>query len=129
MLTRHNREATACREAWPPRLTIRLALPTFLPLRHAGLPGFRTRQLVADLITFALPFCAGHADTLALLLMTMALAAADDPFKDPSLHNSPAPPPNAPQTTVDVPDTLVVSRNASLTLGTDSLVVLGTFCI
>jgi sphingosine kinase len=55
--------------------------------------------------------------------MTMALAAADDPFKDPSLHHTPTPQ-NASQTPTDVPDTLVVSRNASLTLGTDSLVVL-----
>jgi sphingosine kinase len=46
----------------------------------------------------------------------------DDPFRDPSLA-----PPHA-QQVVDashVPDTLAVGRNASLTLGTDSLVVLG----
>ncbi|KAF2267074.1 hypothetical protein CC78DRAFT_531157 [Lojkania enalia] len=53
----------------------------------------------------------------------MALVAADDPFKDPSLDTSPAATPQPPD---DVPITLAVGRNASLTLGTDSLVVLGT---
>jgi len=54
-----------------------------------------------------------------------ATRAPDDPFRDPAL----APPP--PPTTVQgdaasaVPDTLAVGRDASLTLGTDSLVVLG----
>lgn len=46
---------------------------------------------------------------------------ADDPFKDPSLGGT-----STPQPPADVPDTLVVGRSASLTLGTDSLVVLGT---
>ncbi len=39
--------------------------------------------------------------------------ADEDPFRDPSLHPA--------------PDTLAVGRNASLTLGTDSLVVLGMY--
>ena len=49
----------------------------------------------------------------------------DDPFRDPSL----APPP-APQQSIDatsVSDTLAVRHDASLTLGTDSLIVLGTY--
>ncbi|KAF2189512.1 hypothetical protein K469DRAFT_747586 [Zopfia rhizophila CBS 207.26] len=54
--------------------------------------------------------------------MTMALAGEDDPFKDPSLAGSQTPQPqqsnHAPGTT------LAVGRNASLTLATDSLVVL-----
>lgn len=50
----------------------------------------------------------------------MAHLAEDDPFKDPSLVNQAS-------QTVDVPDTLAVGKNASLTLGTDSLVVLGTY--
>lgn len=56
--------------------------------------------------------------------MTMAsIAADDDPFRDPSL----VPRPPASTHDIDVPDTLAVGRNASLTLGTDSLVVLGMY--
>ncbi|KAL6704812.1 sphinganine kinase lcb4 [Coniothyrium glycines] len=50
----------------------------------------------------------------------------DDPFRDPTF----APPPQAVRSAGDtpehmnVPDTLAVGRNASLTLGTDSLIVL-----
>lgn len=48
----------------------------------------------------------------------------DDPFRDPSL----APPQNQqPVDAASVPDTLAVGRDASLTLGTDSLVVLGVY--
>ncbi|KAF1840652.1 uncharacterized protein K460DRAFT_410067 [Cucurbitaria berberidis CBS 394.84] len=59
----------------------------------------------------------------------MASTAGDDnPFRDPSL--APATLPQPPHSTDDtrdhanVPDTLAVGRNASLTLGTDSLIVL-----
>ncbi|KAF2833469.1 sphingoid long chain base kinase-like protein [Ophiobolus disseminans] len=45
-------------------------------------------------------------------------AGDDDPFRDPSAT------PQPPRHNIDVPDTLVVGRNASLTLGTDSLVLL-----
>jgi sphingosine kinase len=58
--------------------------------------------------------------------MTMALGVDEDPFKDPSLDAASTPralPRQQPPT--DVPATLAVGRNASLTLGTDSLVVLG----
>ncbi|KAF2786336.1 sphingoid long chain base kinase-like protein [Melanomma pulvis-pyrius CBS 109.77] len=56
--------------------------------------------------------------------MTMALGGDEDPFKDPSLDGaSTLPPPRQPPPS-DVPATLAVGRNASLTLGTDSLVVL-----
>ncbi|KAF1956419.1 sphingoid long chain base kinase-like protein [Byssothecium circinans] len=48
----------------------------------------------------------------------MASVGEADPFKDPSLRPAPE---NA---GAEVPDTLAVGRNASLTLGTDSLVVL-----
>ncbi|KAF2018888.1 sphingoid long chain base kinase-like protein [Aaosphaeria arxii CBS 175.79] len=51
--------------------------------------------------------------------MTMA---EDDPFKDPALGTTETPQPPEPST--NVPDTLAVGRNASLTLGQDSLVVL-----
>ncbi|KAJ4985554.1 diacylglycerol kinase catalytic domain-containing protein [Stagonosporopsis vannaccii] len=50
-----------------------------------------------------------------------ATAGHDDPFRDPSL----APPQTQPgDAAASVPDTLAVGRDASLTLGTDSLVVL-----
>jgi sphingosine kinase len=50
----------------------------------------------------------------------------EDPFQDPSLASPAAPQPSdATRDHLDVPDTLVVGRNASLALGTDSLVVLG----
>lgn len=52
--------------------------------------------------------------------MTMAHGAEDDPFKDPSLEGA-----STPQPPANIPDALAVGRNASLTLGTDSLVVLG----
>lgn len=57
--------------------------------------------------------------------MTMASPAGrDDPFRDPSRAPDPtAQPGDAP----GVPDTLAVGRDASLTLGTDSLVVLGVY--
>ncbi|KAL1791783.1 hypothetical protein ACET3X_009534 [Alternaria dauci] len=65
----------------------------------------------------------------------MAAAGTDDPFRDPLLLDStPYSADNTTTTTttatattpahIDVPDTLAVGRNASLTLGTDSLVVL-----
>jgi sphingosine kinase len=53
----------------------------------------------------------------------MSFVTEDDPFKDPSLHAASTPQRTPP---ANVPDTLAVGRNASLTLGTDSLVVLGT---
>lgn len=57
--------------------------------------------------------------------MTMAATAGrDDPFRDPSLvpkHTT------QPSDAASVPDTLAVGRDASLTLGTDSLVVLGVY--
>ena len=57
--------------------------------------------------------------------MTMAATAGrDDPFRDPSLvpkHTA------QPGEVAGVPDTLAVGRDASLTLGTDSLVVLGVY--
>jgi sphingosine kinase len=53
----------------------------------------------------------------------------DDPFRDPSLASTapqpPLPPPESTREHSDAPDTLAVGRNASLTLGTDSLIVLG----
>jgi len=49
-------------------------------------------------------------------------AGDDDPFRDPSLVSAA---PEPPRHDIDVPDTLAVGRNASLTLGTDSLVVFG----
>jgi sphingosine kinase len=53
-----------------------------------------------------------------------ATGGHDDPFRDPSL----APSQNQqPVDATSVPDTLVVGRDASLTLGTDSLVVLGVY--
>jgi sphingosine kinase len=58
--------------------------------------------------------------------MTMALGVDEDPFKDPSLDAASTLrtlPQQQPST--DAPATLAVGRNASLTLGTDSLVVLG----
>jgi sphingosine kinase len=55
----------------------------------------------------------------------MAHAEGDDPFKDPSLDSHGADGASTPQAHQNVPDTLAVGRNASLTLGTDSLVVLG----
>jgi sphingosine kinase len=50
----------------------------------------------------------------------------DDPFRDPSLASA-APQPPASTHDTEVPDTLAVGRNASLTLGTDSLIVLGMY--
>jgi hypothetical protein len=64
--------------------------------------------------------CGRDADTLVYLLLNMAHLAEDDPFKDPSLINQAS-------QAADVPDTLTVGKNASLTLGTDCLVVLGTY--
>lgn len=53
-----------------------------------------------------------------LAAVTMAATASDDdPFRDPLRELAALPPPS--------PDTLAVGRNASLTLGTDSLIVLG----
>ena len=51
---------------------------------------------------------------------------ADDPFRDPSLAPTAAQAADGANEHMDVPDTLSVGRNASLTLGTDSLIVLGT---
>jgi len=64
--------------------------------------------------------------TFTHLALTMAsISGEDDPFRDPSLASAaPQPRPSAPQN-IDVPNTLAVGRNASLTLGTDSLIVLG----
>lgn len=54
-------------------------------------------------------------------------AGDDDPFRDPS--SAPQPPQLSDDATgeADVPDTLAVGRNASLSLGTDSLIVLGAY--
>lgn len=52
----------------------------------------------------------------------MAHLAEDNPFVDPSVEDVATPP----QSPLNVPDTLEVGRNASLTLATDSLIVLGT---
>lgn len=53
----------------------------------------------------------------------MALTAGnEDPFRDPSLASAT---PQPPQPSEHVSDTLDTGRNASLTLGTDSLIVLG----
>lgn len=56
-------------------------------------------------------------------IMTTVPVNDDDPFKDPSLSSSQA----QQQAQPDIPpgSTLAVGRNASLTLGTDSLIVLG----
>jgi sphingosine kinase len=51
--------------------------------------------------------------------------SADDPFRDPSLAPTAAQPADGSIEHMDVPDTIAVGRNASLTLGTDSLIVLG----
>jgi sphingosine kinase len=59
------------------------------------------------------------------------MAATDsdqDPFRDPSLASAalqPLQPTDVGGEHAHVPDTLAVGRNASLTLGTDSLIVLG----
>ncbi|KAF2680102.1 sphingoid long chain base kinase-like protein [Lentithecium fluviatile CBS 122367] len=50
----------------------------------------------------------------------MSSIGEDDPFKDPSLADVSTTQPDA----TNVPPTLAVGRNASLTLGTDSLIVL-----
>ena len=56
----------------------------------------------------------------------MALNAGDDdPFRDPSSAPQPPLPSDDATGEPDVPDTLAVGRNASLSLGTDSLIVLG----
>jgi hypothetical protein len=64
-------------------------------------------------------------ETSENLAITMTSNSGDDdPFRDPSLASAaPQPPPSA--HAGDVPATLAVGRNASLTLGTDSLIVLG----
>lgn len=61
--------------------------------------------------------------------MTTA-AGDDDPFKDPTIATS-HPPHSLGDTGehMNVPDTLAVGRNASLSLGTDSLIVLGMSCL
>jgi hypothetical protein len=69
------------------------------------------------------PFC-------DITVIMVSMAGADDPFKDPLLTTSAAPsqaPPSSEPTRehMNVPDTLAFGRNASLTLGTDSLIVLG----
>ena len=56
--------------------------------------------------------------------MTMSSLGEDDPFKDPSVASAPLTRPSS----TNVPPTLAVGRNASLTLGTDSLIVLGRRC-
>jgi hypothetical protein len=64
-----------------------------------------------------------------LSAIIMASGAGDDPFRDPSLASTtpqPPPPSEGRPEHADAPDTLAVGRNASLTLGTDSLIVLGT---
>ncbi|KAH7095411.1 sphingoid long chain base kinase-like protein [Paraphoma chrysanthemicola] len=57
-----------------------------------------------------------------------ATAGDDDPFRDPALAST-APPPPQPAGDdggpIDVPDTLAVGREASLTLGSESLVIVG----
>jgi sphingosine kinase len=49
---------------------------------------------------------------------------AIDPFRDPSMAGNTT---NGDE--ADVPATLAVGRNASLTLGTDALIVLGMYSI
>ncbi|KAF2472202.1 sphingoid long chain base kinase-like protein [Lindgomyces ingoldianus] len=56
--------------------------------------------------------------------MTMALAGEDDPFKDPSLAGTQTPLSQQDHGDRVAGTTLAVGRNASLTLGTDSLIVL-----
>ena len=72
---------------------------------------------------------AGTALRFPAMTMTSTVGD-DDPFRDPSLASTAPPhPPRSMEDTGEhttVPDTLAVGRNASLTLGTDSLVVLGT---
>ncbi|CAN9473867.1 unnamed protein product [Alternaria alternata] len=53
-----------------------------------------------------------------------SMAGTDDPFRDPLLDSTPSQPPMNANPSLNVPDTLAVGRNASLTLGTDSLIVL-----
>lgn len=65
-----------------------------------------------------------NADCSVHFFITMSLVT-EDPFQDPSLGAANAPQPHAHVSPANVPDTLAVGRNASLTLGTDSLVVLG----
>ncbi|ORY06670.1 sphingoid long chain base kinase-like protein [Clohesyomyces aquaticus] len=55
-----------------------------------------------------------------------SLAGEDDPFKDPSLAGSSTPQLESQMQDSAVDPTLAVGRNASLTLATDSLIVLGT---
>jgi hypothetical protein len=61
--------------------------------------------------------------------ITMTSPAGDDnPFRDPSLALTQPQPPQSfdgNRDQLQVPDTLAVGRDASLTLGTDSLIVLG----
>jgi len=75
-------------------------------------------------LTLLLCLSVQHAeDAPHSLFVTMAATPGhDDPFRDPSL----APPQQLqPANAANVPDTLAVGRDASLTLGTDSLIVLG----
>jgi len=55
--------------------------------------------------------------------MTMASTGDENPFRDPTHASSTT------ELTNEVPVTLAVGRNASLTLATDSLVVLGRFAL
>jgi sphingosine kinase len=55
----------------------------------------------------------------------------DNPFKDPKLVSNNSPQPSSStdnvQAHAEAPDTLPVGRNASLTLGTDALIVQGSY--
>ena len=53
-----------------------------------------------------------------------SMAGTDDPFRDPRDPLAATNAPSQPQERMSVPDTLDVRRNAPLTLGTDSLIVL-----
>lgn len=72
--------------------------------------------------------CFDHVSAaLRLPAIMAAMAGEDDPFRDPAAAPlQPEHPVDGSWAHTNVPDTLAVGRNASLTLGTDSLVVLGT---
>jgi hypothetical protein len=57
--------------------------------------------------------------------MTTVIPVADNPFMDPRTNSED----NGDEQAPVVESTLVVGRNASLTLGTDSLIVLGEYSI
>lgn len=110
----------------------RLHAPTPADIRSRGRAQAELeRRRVTASLTRSSFVCLEHAEGAphSLCLTMAATRAPDDPFRDPAL----APPPPSTTTTTSlqadaaraVPDTLAVGRDASLTLGTDSLVVLG----